>query len=99
MTQSELMVLDTGQAEDPEQAEEPEPTEEPEQTPASGQTKVSKHTKNGPHHSWWRVLLTGLSFFFLGLVVLIFTGNANSISHHRLAGQFDDSGHLRGLFL
>ena len=43
----------------------------------AAQAQKTGQAKHGPSHSWWRVLLTGFLFFFLGLVVLILTGNPN----------------------
>ena len=31
--------------------------------------------QSGRHGAWWRVLLTGVLFYFIGLVVLVLTGN------------------------
>jgi protease PrsW len=46
--------------------------------------------KNEPRHagSWWRVLLTGLLFYFIGLVVMVLTGNPNLFPTVVMLGSF-----------
>jgi RsiW-degrading membrane proteinase PrsW (M82 family) len=46
--------------------------------------------KNKPRRagSWWRVLLTGLLFYFIGLVVMILTGNPNLFPTVVMLGSF-----------
>jgi len=43
-----------------------------------------------PRHlgSWWRVLLTGLLFYFIGLVLLVLTGNPNLFPTVVMLGSF-----------
>jgi len=46
--------------------------------------------KNKPRRagSWWRVLLTGLLFYFIGLVIMVLTGNPNLFPTVVMLGSF-----------
>ena len=46
--------------------------------------------KNEPRRagSWWRILLTGLLFYFIGLVIMVLTGNPNLFPTVVMLGSF-----------
>jgi RsiW-degrading membrane proteinase PrsW (M82 family) len=41
-----------------------------------------------PAHTWWRVLLVGLALYFLGIAILIITGNPNLFPTVVMLGNF-----------
>ena len=53
------------------------------QDPAKSGSELSPH-----RHSWWRILLLGFGMYFIGLFLLIVTGNPNLFPTVVLIGSF-----------